>query len=548
MSDRKKHGKREAASGPSRRSCWSRYRAWAAGLSREQRIRYRCLLAAAILALLILAGWAALSAWIRMPDLTDPDEDGAGGTGSVSFEGAEAPDVALSGRKDGVYTFLLAGRDVVSSSTDTILLLSYDTVNKTIQGLNIPRDTMINTSASSKRINSVYARNRGSSDLPEAQRVEAGMEALKQEVAKITGITPDYYVLIEWEAVGELVDALGGVYFEVPFDMDYDDPYQDLHIHQEAGYRKLSGDDAMQVIRWRKNNTGSSGGDVARLEIQQEFLKAVAAECLKPATLLKIPELARIFTEKVDTDLSVGNILALAQRAVGMDPDTGVSFETAPIADSFTYNSAAMITLDGEGILEIVNSGMNPYQRDIDAGDLQLVYRNSDGSFGVTNAALADERMGRPSSSGSSGSSSSSDEEETTDEGQTGDQTGGETGQGGDSSQAGDQTGGETGQGGDSSQTGDQTGGETGQGGDSSQGGDQTGGGDGQGGDSSQGGGQTGGETGQGDGQTGTIDPGEVLPDPEQSVSQGDAPEETTAEDNTVAVLPARPEAVQPAA
>ena len=253
MSDLNRHGKREH----SRRESslgryWKRYKAWVAGMSRGQRIRYRCLQAATILAILVIVVWLVLSAWIRVPDLPDFTQDADGdGTVDMSFDGAEVPDIARSGRKPGIYTFLVAGRDVASGSTDTILLLSYDTNNKTIKGLNVPRDTMINTSANSKRINSVYTRNRGSSDLPEDERVDQGMKALGQEVGKVTGITPDFYVLVEWEAIGDLVNALGGVYFDVPFDMNYDDPYQDLHIHQEAGYRKLDGEDAMEVIRWR---------------------------------------------------------------------------------------------------------------------------------------------------------------------------------------------------------------------------------------------------------------------------------------------------------
>lgn len=125
------------------------------------------------------------------------------------------------------------------------------------------------------------------------------MTALKQEVSRLTGIYPDFYVMVEWEAIGELVDALGGVYFDVPFDMNYDDPYQDLHIHQEAGYRKLSGEDAMEVIRWRKNNGEPSPGDVGRIQIQQDFLSAILDKCLQPATLLKAPALAQVFLNNV---------------------------------------------------------------------------------------------------------------------------------------------------------------------------------------------------------------------------------------------------------
>lgn len=409
-----RQGKRVASSqrGPARKGYWHRYKAWLAGLDRGERIRHRVLQTATILSLIIIAAYLILSAWIRMPSLPGANHDpsGAGDLSDLSFDGAEAPDIAKSGRKDGVYTILLVGKDVASGSTDTMLLLSYDTKEKTLRGMNLPRDTMINVSTTSKRLNAVYAYNKGKD---KATQVKKGMTALKKEVANITGIAPDFYALVEWEAIGELVEALGGVEFEVPFDMDYDDPYQDLHIHQKAGLRLLNGDDAMQVIRHRKNNDGShSNGDVGRLKIQQEFLKAVAKKCLQPATFLKIPALAEIFTKNVTTDLTVGNIIAFAQAAYGMDPDEDVSFVTAPLADSFLYRGASLVTLDPDGILEIVNNGMNPYQRDIEASDLHVVYRNSSGSFGVTNGVLADSKMGQASSSSSSKPSSKPVEEE----------------------------------------------------------------------------------------------------------------------------------------
>ena len=59
-------------------------------------------------------------------------------------------------------------------------------------------------------------RNRGDKKLSEKERVENGMTALKQEVSHLTGIYPDFYVMVEWEAIGEMVDAVGGVEFEVP--------------------------------------------------------------------------------------------------------------------------------------------------------------------------------------------------------------------------------------------------------------------------------------------------------------------------------------------
>lgn len=390
----------------------SRYRRWLAGMTRGERIRYRLLQAAVIVAVVIIAVWAVLNAWIRPPALPSAGKPGASGdtSGDVSIMedwDVEMPAVAQSGRREGVYTFLLVGQDTFGGgNTDTMILFTYDTNAKTIYGMNLPRDTMVNVSTSSKRLNAVYNYNKGSN---KETQVEKGMAALKKEVGKLTGIIPDYYVLVQWEAVGELVDALGGVYFEVPFDMNYDDPYQDLYIHQEAGYRKLSGDDAMQVVRWRKNNTGASGGDVARIAIQQDFLKAVAKQCLQPSTLLKAPALAQVFMNNVVTDLEMGNLLYFAQQAFGMDADSGVTLTTMPWTDA-QYPGVSYILPIKSQLLEMLNDGLNPYLDEIQASDLQLLYRNSDGSYGVTSGTLADSKLALPRSSSSSSTSSQTEE------------------------------------------------------------------------------------------------------------------------------------------
>lgn len=351
-------------------------------LEKQKRRRILLIVVLTIAAILIGAGLAVRS-WIRMPEIPDPPVQTTPEPGQTEVQ------KPVGERKEGVYTFLVAGRDVASGSTDTMLLLSYDTKAKTIFGLNLPRDTMMNVPDYSKRLNAVYNFNKGKD---KSTQVEKGMTALKGAVADLTGITPDFYVYVEWKAIGELVDALGGVEFEVPFLMQYDDIYQNppLHIYQPAGLRTLTGDDAMEVIRWRQNNNGvgGEGGDIARLAIQQDFLKAVVKKCLQPSTLLKMDSLVQVFKDNVATDLSVGNILAFAEQAIGMDPDTGVEFATAPVADSFRYVGAALITLDAQGILDIVNTRMNPYNREITMDDLEVVVRGSDGYFSVTSGEL----------------------------------------------------------------------------------------------------------------------------------------------------------------
>ena len=404
-------GKRESKTKgqpSSRQIWWARHKAWVAGMSRGQKIRYRLLQVLVVLAVIAVGAAVWLKTTVKLPDIpVIPDSTGE--ADSSAYDGAELPDVAKSGRKEGVYTFLLVGQDTAGGgNTDTMILITFDTVNKTIDGMSLPRDTMINSShtGAGHRLNAVYNYNKGSD---KSTQMEKGMAALKTEVGKLTGIVPDYYVLVQWEAVGELVEALGGVYFEVPFDMDYDDPTpgQDLHIHLKAGYQKLDGEQAMGLVRWRKNNTGSSGGDVARIAIQQDFLKAVASECLKPATLLKAPALAEVFMKNVSTDLSIGNILAFAQAANGMDADQNVNFVTMPWTDAH-YPGVSMILPVVDELLEILNESFNPYLSDIQASDLQVLVRNSNGSYSVTGGTLLDSSLSSAKGSSSSGSSQSS--------------------------------------------------------------------------------------------------------------------------------------------
>lgn len=393
MNEEKRNvGKRQA---PSQREgvarWWEEHCLWVEGLSGGQLLRYRLLQVATVLAVVIIIAYFALGAWMRVPEVQGKPSTVEPKPGQEDIQNSQTG----NGRKDGVYTFLVAGKDVVSGSTDTMLLLTYDINNKTMSGMNLPRDTMVNVSTRSKRLNTVYAYNRKGENSQEKNI--NGMNALRNEVANITGILPDFYVLVEWEAVGRLVDALGGVEFEVPFDMDYDDPEQNLHIHQKAGLRLLSGEDAMQVIRHRKNNDGShSRGDVGRMEVQQDFLKAVVKKCLQPSIFLKINSLVEIFKENVETDLTVGNILAFAEKAVGMNPDTGIVFFTAPVAEYFVYRTAAMLTLDPGGMVDVVNQKMNPYTQDVTIEDLQILIYHGNNGFTLTSGELKDSSLAQP--------------------------------------------------------------------------------------------------------------------------------------------------------
>jgi len=355
--------------------------------TRDEIIRRRIAILA-VVAVLMLAFAIWLKLWIREPDVDRPPAP----TQDVS----QGEEPAGNGRKKGVYTFLLLGKDTGGGgNTDTMMVASYDTVNQTVDVMNIYRDTMVNAPWDIKRINSVYAISGGG---------EEGIEALKGYLEDLLGFKPDYYITIEWDAVGELVDAIGGVEFDVPYEMHYWDPTQDLRIDQAKGYRTLYGEDAMQVIRWRQNNDGSgiSVGDNGRVGIQQDFLRAVVKKCLNTVNLSTVSKYAQILMNNVTTDIPMGTVVWFGQQALSLDM-ANLQFHSLPAANingaawSRTYkNMQSYVLADGGAIVELVNARFNPYEKDILESDLDIMSVNPDGSLSSSRGEVADTKAAVP--------------------------------------------------------------------------------------------------------------------------------------------------------
>ena len=119
-------------------------------------------------------------------------------------------------RKDDFYVILVGGMDNGNGGSDTNLLVAVDAKNNTINVLSLPRDTLLNVSWSVKKLNNAVH--------------HGGFARTMQEVSNLLGIPVDFYVTVDMNAFVRLVDAIGGVRFNIPVDMDYDDPYQNLSI------------------------------------------------------------------------------------------------------------------------------------------------------------------------------------------------------------------------------------------------------------------------------------------------------------------------------
>ena len=298
------------------------------------------------------------------------------------------------------WTVLVLGRDTGGGgNTDTMLLASYDVTNQKATVMSIPRDTMVNVPWDIKRINSVYNYYGGG---------ERGIQHLYKEISQLVGFEPDFQVVVEWDAVGEIVDAIGGVYFDVPQDMNYDDPYQDLHIHQTAGYRLLSGDDAMQVLRYRHDNRkngvtrGYPDGDLGRIKTQQAFLKAMVDQLLRPKNMTKVGPLIEAFNKNVETDMSFQNILWFGQQAVmGGLKTEDVNFVTMPNRAKYAYsrsvgNMQSYVVPNAKELLALVNNELSPFSEVFTMKDLDIMSVNADGSVSSSTGYVEDKKAALP--------------------------------------------------------------------------------------------------------------------------------------------------------
>ena len=248
-------------------------------------------------------------------------------------------------RKDGVYTFLLAGNDDGTGNTDTIMVGKLDTVRHKLDFVSIPRDTIINVDWDNRKLNSVYwgSKNNGGN----------GIEALRSHVKKLTGFDVDCYAVIDLEAIVQVVDALGGVYFDVPQDMDYD---EGPVIHLQQGYQLLDGEAAMGLCRYRK---GYVNGDLERIEVQHQFLKAAADQFIHLGNIPNAGKVTKILAESMDTNLSAANIAYFIRQALMCSPEN-IRFHTAPNTPQDVHELSYTF-LDLYDWLDMINTTINPY-------------------------------------------------------------------------------------------------------------------------------------------------------------------------------------------
>ena len=242
--------------------------------------------AAAIIALIIvfLLAFTGLRVWLESrPGAVEPIVGGADG-----LVGEDRINVLFLGTNQGL--------------SDTTMVFSFDLKNKRLDEISIPRDTYYYRASfpgpAYRKFNSIYS----------SEGYEAACRAASDVLG---GIAIHYYAELEGKGVAKIVDAMGGIEMDVPINMDYEDPNQDLYIHLKAGRQRLNGDQAMQYLRFR---SGYNNADLGRIDAQQGFLRSV----LSQSEGFDLPKIALVASNEAKSNLSMTAALALMTRAGGL--------------------------------------------------------------------------------------------------------------------------------------------------------------------------------------------------------------------------------------
>lgn len=250
-------------------------------------------------------------------------------------------------------TLVLVG-DQFEANTDTILLVNFNPSTNSINIMSIPRDMKVNISGLKiPKVNSLYSKKNGENLLIDA-------------VSNMLNIDIKYYIYFNISTFKEIIDMLGGIYIDVPVDMDYDDPIQDLHIHLKKGYQHMDGEKAEQFLRFRHPNGNRyseemlkyyNGSDTKRIESQQYFIKELIKQKANILYLPRFNDIINVVYQNMETNVTMNEVLKIVKSTSQFSLDN-VSMFKMP-GESKKENGIWYIFINKTQALEITSQYFN---------------------------------------------------------------------------------------------------------------------------------------------------------------------------------------------
>lgn len=205
---------------------------------------------------------------------------------------------------------------------DTIMVASYNPKTQEASLMSIPRDTYVGKKDRKTATQNYIASYKINTVFRSGTKTQDAIDRIND----LTGLKLENYVIIDTKALIKLVDAIGGVTFNVPIDMYYtEDTEQNLYIDLKAGEQLIDGAKAEQLLRFRHNNDGSTypssygQQDLGRMRTQREFIMATLKQTLKVQNIFKIKQIIDVMNENVTTNMDLASLKSYVPAAVKFD-------------------------------------------------------------------------------------------------------------------------------------------------------------------------------------------------------------------------------------
>lgn len=309
--------------------------------------RRRNILLVVLLLLILVAAYAGAKVWVAVHQWENKAE-------KSDFTTADHTDP----EEDEIINVAIFGTDEDGVRADVNMVASFNTGTKELHFISVPRDSKVtmtkemtdyleSKNAYVPEQNGVY----GQCKLTELHAYAGENNRCAFSVAmleEILGMKMDYYVKVDLSAFRQIVDAVGGVDFNVEERLYYVDPYQDLYIDLYPGMQHLDGEKAEQLVRFRD---GYVQKDLKRIEVQQQFIQALIEKVCSSDTLMRnLNDLVKVALDCTESNISVSEALKYVKYVKDLDP-AKITSDTVPyLGDPGKY-----VELDEDGIRELVN-------------------------------------------------------------------------------------------------------------------------------------------------------------------------------------------------
>ncbi|WP_242216859.1 LCP family protein [Bacillus cereus group sp. BfR-BA-01380] len=261
--------------------------------------------------------------------------------------------------QNGAFNILLIGSDERKGQnvghSDSMMIVHVDLNKKEYHAMSIPRDTRVHLDGYGyTKLTSVQYIKQAT----EGQ--QKGVDAAIQAITELTGVNINYYVETNYQGLQGMVDAIGGIEMNVPFDVKLTHPWYQENKNKviNAGTHSVDGKMVTEIVHERYS---LKNGEYDRQKLQEEALVGIAKKALQPENITKLPGFVKqIPNFLIASNMTTTDMLSLGMAAKDFDPKKQLQYhqiggEWKTMYDDVLKNNNDELIMNKEQLKQVVS-------------------------------------------------------------------------------------------------------------------------------------------------------------------------------------------------